>query len=92
MLLPLLPSFLTNTHHQNTPQSPLNQLYRVNVLLQAPDAPDAAAALARPPFFVLRRYSHFRQLFLDVRAHGWGAGGVVGDGMGCCGVWVETSR
>ncbi|KAI8463035.1 MAG: hypothetical protein J3K34DRAFT_159349 [Monoraphidium minutum] len=42
-------------------------LYRVNVLLQPPDASDQAA-LARPPFFVLRRYSQFRQLFLDLKA------------------------
>lgn len=41
------------------------QLYRVNVLLQPPDATDQAA-LSRPPFFVLRRYSQFRQLFMDV--------------------------
>ena len=35
------------------------------MLLQSPDAPEPP--LVRPPFFVLRRYSQFRQLYLDVR-------------------------
>ena len=34
------------------------------MLLQSPDAPEPP--LSRPPFFVLRRYSQFRQLYLDV--------------------------
>ncbi len=41
------------------------QLYRVNVLLQSPEAPDLS--MSRPPFFVLRRYSQFRQLYNEVR-------------------------
>lgn len=36
----------------------------MNVLLQSPDAPELL--LSSPPFFVLRRYSQFRQLFNDV--------------------------
>lgn len=52
-----------------TPPPPPHQLYRVNVLLQPPDATDQAA-LSRPPYFVLRRYSQFRQLFLDVSRGG----------------------
>lgn len=42
----------------------LLQLYRVNVLLQSPDALDLSS---KPPFFVLRRYSQFRQLHAEVR-------------------------
>jgi hypothetical protein len=41
------------------------QLYRVNVLLQSPDSLDLSS---KPPFFVLRRYSQFRQLHTEVRA------------------------
>lgn len=41
------------------------QLYRVNVLLQSPDAPELT--LSTPPFFILRRYSQFRQLYDKVR-------------------------
>jgi hypothetical protein len=40
------------------------QLYRVNVLLQSPDSLDLST---KPPFFVLRRYSQFRQLHAEVR-------------------------
>eukprot|EP00877_Chromochloris_zofingiensis_P005919 jgi/Chrzof1/1580/Cz10g13080.t1 len=40
-------------------------LYRVNVLLQSPDAPDLS--MSRPPFFVLRRYSQFRQLHAELK-------------------------
>lgn len=47
------------------PRPPLLQLYRVNVLLQAQDSPEAA--LSTPPFFVLRRYSQFRALYEKVR-------------------------
>jgi hypothetical protein len=39
------------------------QLYRVNVLLQSPDSLDLSS---KPPFFVLRRYSQFRQLHAEV--------------------------
>lgn len=39
------------------------QLYRVNVLLQSPDSLDLSS---KPPFFVLRRYSQFRQLHTEV--------------------------
>jgi hypothetical protein len=42
----------------------LLQLYRVNVLLQSADSPDLSS---KPPFFVLRRYSQFRQLHNEVR-------------------------
>ena len=42
------------------------QLYRVNVILQAPDATDAQ--VAKTPFFVLRRYNQFRQLYEQVRS------------------------
>ncbi len=59
------------------------QLYRVNVLLQSTDAPDLA--LTSPPFFVLRRYSQFRQLHTDVGGDAsrdlCGAGGCT---CGCC--------
>lgn len=41
------------------------QLYRVNVLLQSPDSLDLSS---KPPFFVLRRYSQFRQLHTEVSA------------------------
>ena len=40
------------------------QLYRVNVILQPPDASEAQ--LAKTPFFVLRRYNQFRQLYEQV--------------------------
>lgn len=39
------------------------QLFRVNVLLQSPDSLDLST---KPPFFVLRRYSQFRQLHAEV--------------------------
>jgi hypothetical protein len=42
----------------------LLQLYRVNVLLQSAYSPDLSS---KPPFFVLRRYSQFRQLHNEVR-------------------------
>lgn len=44
----------------------VSQLYRVNVLLQPPNANELL--ISKPPFFVLRRYSQFRQLFLDLKA------------------------
>eukprot|EP00878_Enallax_costatus_P041485 GHUV01048277.1.p1 GENE.GHUV01048277.1~~GHUV01048277.1.p1 ORF type:complete len:109 (+),score=22.16 GHUV01048277.1:452-778(+) len=40
-------------------------LYRVNVLLQPPDSTDLST---KPPFFVLRRYSQFRQLHTELKA------------------------
>lgn len=42
------------------------QLFRVNVLLQPPDGQDVH--LAKPPFFVLRRYNQFRALYEQVGA------------------------
>ncbi|WIA36554.1 hypothetical protein OEZ86_007846 [Tetradesmus obliquus] len=39
-------------------------LYRVNVLLQSADSPDLSS---KPPFFVLRRYSQFRQLHSELK-------------------------
>ena len=41
------------------------QLYRINVLLQAPEGLEASKQLG-PPFFVLRRYNQFRQLYEKV--------------------------
>eukprot|EP00879_Flechtneria_rotunda_P022909 GHRR01024213.1.p1 GENE.GHRR01024213.1~~GHRR01024213.1.p1 ORF type:complete len:103 (+),score=26.48 GHRR01024213.1:1229-1537(+) len=40
-------------------------LYRVNVLLQPPDSTELPR---QPPFFVLRRYSQFRQLHNELKA------------------------
>ncbi len=52
-------------HSATSPSPP--QLYRVNVILQAPDAPTSSQP-PRAPFFILRRYSQFRQLSEQVRA------------------------
>lgn len=41
-------------------------LYRVNVLLQSMDPDASASPPTKTPFFVLRRYSQFRQLFDQV--------------------------
>eukprot|EP00775_Hariotina_reticulata_P003235 gene3235-3512_t len=40
-------------------------LYRVNVILQPPDSTELTS---RPPYFVLRRYSQFRQLHSELKA------------------------
>lgn len=40
-------------------------LYRVNVVLQASDSNETR--LTRPPFFVLRRYSQFRQMHAELK-------------------------
>jgi|LauGreSBDMM110SN_4_FD.fasta_scaffold15749_1 hypothetical protein len=45
------------------------QLYRVNVLLQSPeDTAQASSSQVRCPFFVLRRYSQFRELYEQLKA------------------------
>ena len=52
-----------------TSHPPCAQLYRVNVILQGPDAA-AEPQVSKPPFFVLRRYTQFRQLYDQVRGSG----------------------
>lgn len=44
---------------------PFSQLYRVNIFLQPPDAVEPPTS--KPPYFVLRRYSQFNNLYKEVR-------------------------
>ncbi|MEW5302661.1 MAG: hypothetical protein WDW36_005423 [Sanguina aurantia] len=59
-----VPQYIQNKDNEGE----LITLFRVNVLLQAPDASSSEDLLAKPPFFVLRRFSQFRQLFEQLRA------------------------
>ena len=60
-----IPSYITGKDVDGEPVV----LYRVNVLLQSLDAPDASSSPpSKTPFFVLRRYSQFRQLYDQVSA------------------------